>query len=74
MRLSTDNIKQPQSHRPWLLWGTLASLPSAREATQSRMFLERTDDSLLSKAVEDPTRNSKLLNLILTIGEALLEM
>lgn len=70
MRLSTDNIKQPQSHRPWLLWRTLASLPSAREATQCRMFLEMMflDDTLLSQAVEDPTRNS-ILNFILTIRE-----
>lgn len=36
------------------------------------MFLESIDDNLLSQAVQDPTRNSMLLNLILTIREGLL--
>lgn len=71
MRLSTDNIKQPQSHRPWFLCRTLASLSQAREATQCRMFLESIDDNLLSQAVEDPTRNGMLLNLTLTVREGL---
>lgn len=35
------------------------------------MFLESIDDNLLSRAVEDPTRNGMLLNLTLTVREGL---
>lgn len=34
MRLSMGSLKQPQSHRPWFLEGTLTTLTSTGEATQ----------------------------------------
>ena len=69
MRPCTDSWKQFHCQRPWFSCETLTTLTSAGKTTkhtQSRRFLQSTDDNFFTQMEEEPKRRGVLLDLVLT--------
>lgn len=75
MRLSVDSWKQPNSHRPWLSWGTSATLILLEGQHGSTHPVQELtiDSNFFMEVEEDPRRKSVLLDLVLSNQEGLVK-
>lgn len=71
MRPSTGQLTSALKSQALVLVGDFSFPAISWRSHTVQMFLESTDDYFLPQAVEDPTRNSMLLKLTLTIREGL---